>query len=63
MAGQKRHPDIEYDVIIYANATILGGQTVIGKGSIIGGNAWITRSVEPGSIVKRDEVMQAVESL
>jgi serine O-acetyltransferase len=60
--GQKRHPDIEDDVIIYANATILGGQTVIGKGSIIGGNAWITRSVPPGSIVKRDEVFQTVET-
>lgn len=46
---QKRHPDIEDDVIIYANATILGGHTVIGKGSIIGGNTWIIRSVPPGS--------------
>jgi serine O-acetyltransferase len=48
-AGQKRHPDIEDDVIIYANATILGGDTVIGKGAIIGGNTWITKSVEPGA--------------
>jgi serine O-acetyltransferase len=46
--GQKRHPDIEDDVIIYANATILGGDTVIGKGAVIGGNTWITKSVEPG---------------
>ncbi|MBN1984158.1 MAG: hypothetical protein JW795_21690 [Chitinivibrionales bacterium] len=49
--GEKRHPDIEDDVIIYANATILGGKTVIGKGSIIGGNTWITRSVPPGSVI------------
>jgi len=49
--GQKRHPDIEDDVIIYANATILGGRTVIGRGSIIGGNTWITQSVPPGSQV------------
>lgn len=49
--GVKRHPDIEDNVIIYANATILGGDTVIGKGSIIGGNTWITQSVSPGSIV------------
>ncbi|MDR2693423.1 MAG: hypothetical protein LBB74_04315 [Chitinispirillales bacterium] len=47
--GQKRHPDIEDDVIIYANATILGGDTVIGKGAVIGGNTWITKSVEPGA--------------
>jgi serine O-acetyltransferase len=49
--GQKRHPDIEDDVIIYANATILGGDTVIGKGAVIGGNTWITKSVEPGAHV------------
>ena len=49
--GQKRHPDIEDDVIIYANATILGGSTVIGQGAIIGGNTWITRSVPPGEHV------------
>lgn len=51
MRGKKRHPDIEDDVIIYANATILGGNTVIGKGSVIGGNCWITKSVEPHSII------------
>ena len=49
--GEKRHPDIEDNVIIYANATILGGHTVIGKGSVIGGNAWIIKSVPPGSTV------------
>jgi serine O-acetyltransferase len=49
--GQKRHPDIEDDVIIYANATILGGKTVIGRGSVIGGNTWIIKSVPPGSII------------
>jgi serine O-acetyltransferase len=49
--GMKRHPDIEDEVIIYANATILGGKTVIGKGAIIGGNTWITRSVPPGAKV------------
>jgi serine O-acetyltransferase len=49
--GMKRHPDIEDEVIIYANATILGGSTVIGKGAIIGGNTWITRSVRAGTKV------------
>ena len=45
--GQKRHPTIENDVTIYPNATILGGDTTIGEGCVIGGNAWITRSVPP----------------
>ncbi len=49
--GIKRHPNVEDDVIIYANATILGGDTVIGKGSIIGGNVWLAHSVPPGSRV------------
>lgn len=47
--GHRRHPTVEDDVVIYANATILGGQTVIGKGSVIGGNAFVTTSVPPGS--------------
>ena len=51
--GQKRHPDVEDDVIIYANATILGGDTVIGEGSVIGGNTWIVDSVPPKSVVYR----------
>jgi serine O-acetyltransferase len=45
---KKRHPTIEDDVIIYANATILGGETVIGRGAVVGGNAWITYSVPAG---------------
>jgi serine O-acetyltransferase len=47
--GGQRHPRVEDDVIIYANATILGGDTVIGRGSVIGGNVWLTHSVAPGS--------------
>jgi serine O-acetyltransferase len=47
----KRHPTIGDDVVIYANATILGGEIVIGRGSRIGGNAWLTRSVPPYSVV------------
>jgi len=47
----KRHPTIEDDVIIYANATILGGQTVIGARSTIGGNVWLTESVPPDTSV------------
>ncbi len=44
-AGVKRHPTIEDDVTIYPNASILGGDTVIGEGSVIGGNVWLTESV------------------
>jgi serine O-acetyltransferase len=47
--GQKRHPTIEDDVTIYAGASIHGGDTVIGRGSVIGGNVWLTKSVPPGS--------------
>ena len=46
--GNARHPIVEDDVVIYAGATILGRIT-IGKGSVIGGNVWVTRSVAPGS--------------
>lgn len=49
--GGKRHPDIGSHVVIYANATILGGDTVIGDRSTIGGNVWITSSVPAGSTV------------
>ncbi len=51
MAQKKRHPTIENDVVIYANATILGGQTVVGHHSVIGGNVWLTESVEAHSLV------------
>jgi len=49
--GVKRHPDIENNVIIYAGATILGGDTTIGHDSIIGGNVWLTQSIPPYSKV------------
>jgi len=52
MANRKRHPTIGNDVVIYANATILGGNTVIGDGSIIGGNVWLTSSVPSRSVVQ-----------
>jgi len=48
--GARRHPTIEEDVTIYAGATILG-DIVIGKGSVIGGNVWLTQELEPGSKV------------
>lgn len=43
--GYKRHPTIEDEVVIYANATILGGETVVGARSTIGGGVFLTRSV------------------
>ncbi len=49
--GIKRHPNIEDDVVIYAGATILGGDVTIGKGSVIGGNVWLTESVPPNTTV------------
>ena len=47
----KRHPDLEDHVTVYPNATILGGQTRVGHHSIVGGNVWLTHSVEPYSKV------------
>ncbi len=49
--GTKRHPTLEDDVIIYANATILGGATTIGARSVIGSNVWLTQSVAPDTVV------------
>lgn len=51
LSNKKRHPTIEDNVVIYSNATILGGDTVIGHDSTIGGNVWITKSLEPYSVV------------
>jgi serine O-acetyltransferase len=48
--GIKRHPVVEDEVVIYSGATILGRVT-IGRGSVIGGNVWLTQSVPPGSKV------------
>ncbi len=53
--NKKRHPTIKDKVIIYANATILGGDTIIGEGCIIGGDVWITESVLPNTTVIQGE--------
>jgi len=55
--GIKRHPIVEDDVIIYSEATILGRVT-IGRGSVIGGNVWLTRDVPPGSLITQARVRQ-----
>ena len=59
MRNMKRHPTIEDDVIIYSNTTILGGETVIGEGAVIGGNIWLTSSVPAGTkvLLKRPELI------
>jgi serine O-acetyltransferase len=49
--GLKRHPTIEDDVTIYANTTILGGQTVIGRGATVNGNVFVTESISADSTV------------
>jgi serine O-acetyltransferase len=59
--GHARHPIIEDDVVIYAGATILGRIT-IGKGSKIGGNVWLTKSVPPGSSVNQATAHQETAS-
>jgi len=58
MAKSKRHPTIESDVVIYAQAVILGGDTLVGHHSIIGGNVWLTESVPPYSVVYQDHTMK-----
>ena len=55
LRGVARHPVIEDDVYIFAGATLLGRIT-IGKGSVIGGNVWLTRSVPPGSNIVQPQL-------
>jgi len=57
--GNLRHPIVEDDVVIYAGATILG-RIIIGRGSTIGGNVWLTRSVPPGSNISQAQMRQEV---
>ncbi|MEM8678758.1 MAG: serine acetyltransferase [Planctomycetota bacterium] len=69
--GKKRHPTIEDHVVIYANATVLGGRTIVGRGSVVGSSVWLTRSVDPFTTVTiekpnlrmRSEAPSAMESL
>ncbi len=51
LSGVKRHPTIEDNVIIYANATILGGDTVVGAGATVAGNTFVTESIPAGAKV------------
>ena len=58
LARTRRHPTVEHDVVIYANATILGGETVVGHSSVIGGNVWLTHSVPPHSVVSNTAISE-----
>jgi len=62
MASQKRHPTLEDNVVVYSNATILGGSTVVGHDSVIGGNAFLTESVAPFSLVTHQSEVRSRRS-
>ena len=62
LKGHARHPIVEDDVVVYAGATILGRIT-IGKGSTIGGNVWLTRSIPPNSNVSQGQPRQELFDL
>jgi serine O-acetyltransferase len=57
----KRHPTLRDHVVVYANATILGGQTIVGEGAVIGSNVWLTKSVEPYAVVVLDNPQHKVK--
>ena len=57
----KRHPTLGDNVVVYANATILGGRTDVGEGAVIGSNVWITKSVEPYAVVVLDNPQHKVK--
>ncbi len=57
----KRHPTLEDDVVVYANATILGGDTVIGHHAVIGSNVWLTHGVAPHTVVALEKPSAAHE--
>jgi len=60
--GKKRHPTLQDEVVVYANATILGGDTIIGHHSVIGSNVWLTQSVEPYTSVLLEKPQLRIKS-
>jgi serine O-acetyltransferase len=60
--GKKRHPTLEDEVVVYANATILGGETVIGHNAVIGSSVWLTRSVAPYTLVSLEKPSLRIKS-
>lgn len=54
--GIKRHPNLGDRVVVYSGATILGGDTYIGDDCVVGGNVWLTESLEPGdTVINKDQ--------
>ena len=60
--GMKRHPTLEDDVVVYANATILGGDTVIGHNAVIGSSVWLTHGVPPYTVVSLEKPSLRIKS-
>lgn len=60
--GFKRHPTLRDNVVVYAGATILGGDTVIGDGAVIGGNTWVIESVPAGEKVLNTRTSKAKQT-
>jgi serine O-acetyltransferase len=60
--GMKRHPTLEDDVVVYANATILGGDTVLGHHAVIGSSVWLTHGVPPYTVVSLDKPSLRIKS-
>ena len=60
--GMKRHPTLENDVIVYANATILGGDTTIGHHAVIGSSVWLTHGVDPYTVVSLEKPSLRIKS-
>ena len=60
--GMKRHPTLEDDVVVYANATILGGDSVIGHHAVVGSSVWLTHGVEPYTVVTLEKPSLRIKS-
>ncbi|MGZ6093313.1 MAG: serine O-acetyltransferase, partial [Polyangiales bacterium] len=60
--GTKRHPTVEDEVTVYANATVLGGHTTLGKGSVVGGSVFLTKTIPSGARVALDSPALKVDA-
>ncbi|HWB18751.1 MAG TPA: hypothetical protein VG711_00500 [Phycisphaerales bacterium] len=58
----KRHPTLEDHVVVYANATILGGDTIVGAGCVINGGVFVTTSIPPGHVVRAAKLDVTIRS-
>jgi serine O-acetyltransferase len=60
--GMKRHPTLEDCVVVYANATILGGDSTIGHHAVVGSSVWLTHGVEPYTVVTLEKPSLRIKS-